>query len=631
MSIRPMDLEDFPETSFEDLDTTLNRQPKLKGPHHELSPLGRYHRNPPANSTPSMTTSSDGTTFSNGVGRDSEGSKSEDEEHDDDDDDDFLNDFKEFQNRKDDFDDALRLHFNLYGESPTLYENNVGKNHREYIAEEIEQDRDDDDEEDDTELDEAETVENYYGTNGDFAMNKLANRLHTKLRVSGQLKQPRSMMELKPQTFRNGSVALRNSQSSGNLRQRTNSMVRFKKSMPSLSRFNPTIDEGEDIYPNEYEDDIPGNRGDLMGKRSRRNNFNYFNNFQEDDNETASDQDFQFDKNLVQPQFLSAKSKNVVPIKLLPSQYDIVRDDTLLTPRLHRRNKEWNSKSQLNNFKEGKTKSSKHSAVSRIKIIKQEIDHNTPIKEGHMYYNPKTMRWEGNEKILEKFLMVDSKEKKPLLIRTRSQRPPQLNHIAEPLSYNIDLKSSASQNLANINNSDRYRRPSSKNPRIVGKMMFDDENLRWINMDKNVDLMDPFKNIPDIVIPQKGSLESLRSKESNSPFLRSKSQQIGRATKSNDRHRGSNSTRFHSIGISNSDSKANNNEGTFRLSADLLERFYHEENKWNKKVGSWIILNDKGSIRDLKDNNDIMSGNRNKNGDKYMYEIRTMVMNSSRG
>ncbi|AQZ12727.1 BFA1 (YJR053W) [Zygosaccharomyces parabailii] len=557
MSIRPVNLEDFPETSFEDMETTFakgNFNSERAG--GSTSPMTHQHVVLP---TPTSA-SSGGTTFSNAKGkRLSVGSSSRTDEEGEEEEEDFLNDFQEFQVKRDDFDDAFKTFFNMKSSD---------------------------------------------------CNNFVEKQLDEKLKLgptkrTSRLKQQQSMQELKNHQLRSSSSFSRlpNSLSAGDLRIRPNASVRFKKSMPSLSsNFNGMIREEDES------EDIPT-------LKPPHKLLNTFEEAREDDE--AEDKDFVFDESLIQPQFLSKASESS-PLKLSPSQYDIVRDDTLLTPRLHRRHRDWNSKDQLDSFKEhrksqGGRKSYSHQrpqTASRIQIIKQEIDQNTPIKNGRMYYNPKTMKWEGNEQVLEKFRKLDSQDEKPLLIRARTS-------ISEPQLQSADWEIEKSTKASKC-------KPSS-NRRVVGKMMFDEENLKWVSVEKD-DEIDPFANIEDVApLPNAPEEETIKLPNGKhlSPFLRSHSQLLPSNASALDRLNSSATTRYHSMGVT----KAGNghSDPQFYLNSKQLERFWHEENKWNRKVGAWFLMGDSDAqpeeLTELNEINDTRS---------FMYEIRNMVLNSTR-
>lgn len=559
MSIRSAYYEDFPETSFEDMETTFGRGNLNSGPvGSSNSPLGHPHGILP---TPTSA-SSGGTTFSNSKDkRLSVGSSSRTDEEPEEEEEDFLNDFQEFQGKRDDFDDAFKAFFNV------------------------------------KESDTDNIIERDFNEKLNLGPNKKASRL----------KQQKSMQELKPHRLKSISSfsKLPNSLSAGDLRIRPNASVRFKKSMPSLSsNFNGMIREEEE------------SEGEFPTLKPPHKLLNNFEEARED--EEADDKDFVFDESLIQPQFLSKASESS-PLKLSPSQYDIVRDDTLLTPRLHRRHRDWNGKDQLDSFKErrksqGRRKTYNHQrpqTASRIQIIKQEIDQNTPIKNGRMYYNPKTMKWEGNEQILDKFRKLDSQDEKPLLIRARTSFSDPHLHLADRETEKAAKKSSGSK--------------VSNNRRVVGKMMFDEENLKWVNIDKD-DENDPFASVEDVApLPSAPEEETLKLPNNKhlSPFLRSHSQLLPSSTSTLDRLNSAATTRYHSVGIARADNV--HSDPQFHLNSKQIERFWHEENKWNRKVGAWFIMGDSDA-----ESNDLTEISEIKDTRSFMYEIRNMVLNSTR-
>ena len=65
----------------------------------------------------------------------------------------------------------------------------------------------------------------------------------------------------------------------------------------------------------------------------------------------------------------------------------------------------------------------------------------------------------------------------------------------------------------------------------------------------------------------------------------------------------------------------------FQVNSKALEGFYHNENKWQKKVGGWFSLPENGIDSTFSDipNESLITSDKNKN---YMYEIRNMVLNS---
>lgn len=126
---------------------------------------------------------------------------------------------------------------------------------------------------------------------------------------------------------------------------------------------------------------------------------------------------------------------------------------------MHKKQKELRYKHNLEAFKEtSKARRRRHTAKSKIQTIKQQIDHNTPMKSGLMYYNPKKMAWEGNERVLDKFQDIISIDKRPLLIRNKSNISPN-----ETLTYTGSDNNNVQDNGSNSTFS------STTNPRVVGK------------------------------------------------------------------------------------------------------------------------------------------------------------------
>lgn len=76
----------------------------------------------------------------------------------------------------------------------------------------------------------------------------------------------------------------------------------------------------------------------------------------------------------------------------------------------------------------------------------------------------------------------------------------------------------------------------------------------------------------------------------------------------------------------NRDSESNVTDPAFQLNSKLLEKFCHEENRWNRKVGGWFILGNKESESRTLEDLDKTQKHRS-----YMFEIRNMVINSTRG
>lgn len=201
--------------------------------------------------------------------------------------------------------------------------------------------------------------------------------------------------------------------------------------MPNLALVNPAIREEEEDEEREREDQREFNykidndtQDTILAKFSSDDEGDFLTGFEELEGEAVDETISSNDKESADhPRFLK-KSSSSLPLKISPAQYDIVKHDELLTPGLHRRQRDWNTQQELDSFKE--KRSVRHcsnqnvqlNGPAKIKTIKQQIDHNTPMKKGSMIYNPKTMKWEGNENVLSKFSDVDTANRKALLIKT---------------------------------------------------------------------------------------------------------------------------------------------------------------------------------------------------------------------
>ncbi|SCU88488.1 LAMI_0D10286g1_1 [Lachancea mirantina] len=535
MSIRPSPNDDIPETSFEDIETTLSPINRYKNGYNQSSPL-RKQMPPPS------TTSSESTTFSGNGNRYSTHTESDDADEEGKN---FLDEFEEFHD-KDEYQDIIKAHFDGRKRSN---EKKTGMGGLNAFAEEN-------------------------GDNIDELADQFDQNLTLRARKSSEIptlkldknaKQPNVSLKKSirmPKSFERVSRrGIGNSRSASNLRvnweRPAPTNLRYKKSMPLLSR--------EGIINEEYED----------------------NNYEED-----FEDDFKFEKNMLQPQFLN-REPQLKPIS--PRQYTITTDETLLTPQLHSRHKDWVNPSNLNHFKEqqrrkaresGSYRKNRESVNHRLKTIKQEIDQNTPIKKGKMIYNPEKRTWEGNEQSLLRFRDVDTAEKKAIVITDKK------------LPY-------SSGSRARISDAKRQ-----SNPKIVGKMMFDAQNLQWLRVDGQEE--DPFADIPDyipVTIPLDGGPQ--RSATAMIP-------QSSHRDPTKKRFSSTATTRFHSLSTTPYDF-------TFQIDSRTLEKFYHEENRWSKKVGGWFILDDPDVTS--TNNDQKLPDPQSKN---FMYEIRNMVISSAR-
>lgn len=178
-----------------------------------------------------------------------------------------------------------------------------------------------------------------------------------------------------------------------------------------------------------------------------------------------------------------------------------------------------------------------------------------PYNNSKMKYNPVNKKWEGNDIELVKFENLNMP--KPLLI-----------------SFN-DFKN------------------NMKDKKIQGNMVYDPEQLKWINLNKDEDnVFQDLSDLPELQIDKRSV--------SNSPI-----KNIGRgASAFTQRTRSTNS---------NVSSNTTNNE--FEIPPKLIEKFHKEEIKLLKKVNYWF----------QQQNYDVIDSDFNHN---YFWEIRKMVIDN---
>ncbi|AMD21596.1 HFL260Wp [Eremothecium sinecaudum] len=574
-NLRPSDIDDE-DMSFEDMDTTQDAgrtvQAKrdsnsvLSDEREEIrgssSPLGKGSHDPPVPSTISSPAS---TTFS---GKDnhrySTYTESEDGE--------FLGDFEELNNT-DRVDDWLHFKGDMRAEA---YKENDDEDELIELQEQLEQRlkffSEDTREKDAAKIfaDHIPTLKNAPNLQNISTRNKPA-KATVKKEVRYQIPLSRSHANLRQ------SISSRTG---------LDSRIRNKKSMPIIPRF------GDDPMMSEEREDLARETGQNRdrddfwdGKVSLKPTY-YFpeNDENEDDFELPfHGDDAKLSLNNFKAVYMDAGSDDD-PLNLAPTQYNIIQDDALLTPQLHKYSRK--TTKNLDDFREKdhrrhRKMHSRGSVNYRLRTIKQEIDHNTPMKAGSMSYNPKLKKWEGNEEILERFKAIDSLDTHKALLITKKD----------------SLRSSPSRKATSMNSN------GSNNGKLVGKMMFDEENLRWYNIEGRE--IDPFGGI-DVTIKAKPIPQATSASLKTVNFQRTQSQPsnphlnlyAGRAP----------STRFHSLG------NGLNSNPIFNISGKQLEKFYHEENRWARKIGGWFSSDSREFGNDLS----------------YMYEIRNMVMNSAR-
>ncbi|KAK5959642.1 Bfa1p PWA37_003002 [Arxiozyma heterogenica] len=434
---------------------------------------------------------------------------------------------------------------------------------------------------------------------------------HNKLSQEKQyLKHPKSMMDLhvrnqNNEIILNSNDKLKNSVSYHNLRQPTRSnSVRFKSSVTKLNNTGSTH-----ISPiREYVDDEPNYGYDgynqLLDKYndtviiSRADKDEDFLNKFSDEKETIDD-GFP-DNNILKPHYLSTLSNHN---RMKPLSFS--KDDS---------NEDSNSIAREDSGR------LRRNPMSRIKTIKQTIDsnnldtisvkhynNNNDVDDENIYYNPQTSQWiknidDNDDDLVHRFDEMNIHGKKRMNSKNKDQ------------IYSL-------KNLK--------RRSHSRKPTIVNNMVLDEKNQRWVSI--SGDEPDPFVDIPDFptsTIKQKNSSIFLRSHSSrqDEPLTRKITKNFPREYSS------MNQKLIRSSSMWNFNSNNDNNiTNKYFIDSYTLEKFYHEENKWNKMVGSWFVAGI--NKPDIMNKHDILTTNStltNQDRNSFMYEIRNMVMNSTR-
>lgn len=419
------------------------------------------------------------------------------------------------------------------------------------------------------------------------------------------LKHPKSMIELKSGSLNNptsmklkyGSLSsndrLKSSMSYSNFKQprRSSSSVRFKPSVTNLGEvgsndFSPIRETNEnelefDSYENDELNDTV-----LIAKPDRDDEFlNKFSEPQMMDNDYEREDEYEFilNNDVLKPQFHS-KPSTLNRKQFFPSAQQYEEFDGIVKT----------SSGRL-----------KGSPMSRIQTIKQTIDSNSPNtaneeEDKNTYYDPQSAQWvRGIDQITDKFGNIDINGNRKKIER-KDREPYSLK--------NLKIRS------------------NSRKPTVVNNMVLDEKNQRWVSVSNDVE--DPFADIPDFPIPSVSRKNSL-------PFLRSRSTRedlLNRRSTTNQMPQNYHPMRQK---LPRSKSQVFETDTRYIIDSHALERFYHEENKWHKSIGAWFLtgtddsgmINTNGVDGSIQNNNISLTSKDNKD---FMYEIRKMVMNSTR-
>lgn len=204
-------------------------------------------------------------------------------------------------------------------------------------------------------------------------------------------------------------------------------------------------------------------------------------------------------------------------------------------------------------------KSQSNGKNKRIGLVRYLNDDPIPQNDANskMKYNPVNKRWEGNDIELVKFENL---------------------HVPKPLliSFN-EFKS------------------NMKDKNLQGNMVYDPDKLKWINLNKEEDKDNVFQGLPDLP-----DLQVNKRTISSSP------------TKTIERGVSAFTQRTESTNSSNSNN-ADGNE--FEIPPKLIEKFFKEEMKLQRKINYWF----------QQPNYELVNDEFNYN---YFWEIRKMVINN---
>lgn len=441
----------------------------------------------------------------------------------------------------------------------------------------------------------------------DFAY--LFNNPHNE-RQYPRLKHPSSMYELKPRKESNikprsstlpHKGQLKNIVSYGNLKPslRSNS-VRFKSPVAHQNSVPSPIKENEMSYNNRYEDDIDDGddeedyelhdtviiaNKDFQGK----NNDNFLNKFSEEKEpieDYGVDNDFVLDNAAIQTQFLSQSS-------------DINHGRPLMSHNNDISSNKYRNSNQISRKWSGKLKGS---PVSRIQTIKQTIDYNIPNlgngdDDKDIFYDPASQKWKRtNSDMISNFQRMDINDDRQIKTQERTQK----------------------QQIYNLENI--KQRSNSRNPKVSGNMVLNEKDQRWVSI--SGDDPDPFAQIDDFPITSQNT-------DDQSPFIRPKSAYEEILSRRASSH---NLRKYNSMGknLPRSNRQLSEVETKYIVDSHDLEKFYHEENKWRKLVGGWFVIGaDESSFINANPFQKNVSLTSKDNKD-FMYEIRKMVLNSTR-
>ncbi|QPG76713.1 hypothetical protein FOA43_004107 [Brettanomyces nanus] len=205
----------------------------------------------------------------------------------------------------------------------------------------------------------------------------------------------------------------------------------------------------------------------------------------------------------------------------------------------------------------------------KLKIIRSMGKHRTKqVLPGHMYgeivYDPDQMKWCGNEEELAGFESTS----RPSLIRHRISQG-QFPKISDDPFINSNKNDISRKNINSRNKGEQ--------PQIVGNMVYDNNNLRWVSLTGKYE-DDPFENLDDTITSDR--LGPLEGYQRNNNFQEEHPRTV---TTGSSRMTSSTSSSSISNYLARGEEKNN-----FEITPETYKLWKSEESRWLRKVGNWF-------------------------------------------
>ncbi|WWD18854.1 hypothetical protein CI109_103309 [Kwoniella shandongensis] len=221
---------------------------------------------------------------------------------------------------------------------------------------------------------------------------------------------------------------------------------------------------------------------------------------------------------------------------------------------------------------------------------------------GEMTWNPATLRWEGNESILQAFDHIPS-------------RPALITHYTGGSSVTSPISSSANITPATA---------AATAPRIVGDMQFDPINMRWISiLDPEDDEPDPFEGMADDEESESGGAGGTITKSNSRKFVIPGGGGMGMGSGSVVTSSAWSSRMISESGTSVSASIGSSSWGggtTEEISDELWKECKEAEERHKKEVRGWLTRPSTTITSESRD--------KERREEKRLWEIRHLALKS---